>query len=85
MFFKVAVVILVTAVANELPVDNITIYNTYTYLMFLSTVHHSIELFQLPTLMHNSLFINNMYVTLLSSKHVEDNSVTYVLLMNKEL
>ena len=34
MFFKVAVVILVTAVANELPVDNITIYNTYTYLMF---------------------------------------------------
>jgi len=32
-----------------------------------STVHHSIELFHLPTLMHNSLFINNMYVTLLSS------------------
>jgi len=25
------------------------------------TVHHSIELFHLPTLMHNSLFINNMY------------------------
>ena len=25
------------------------------------------ELFHLPTLMHNSLFINNMYVTLLSS------------------
>jgi len=24
------------------------------------TVHHSIELFQLPTLMHNSLFINNI-------------------------
>ena len=36
-------------------------------LMFFSTVHHSIELFHLPTLMHNSLFINNMYVTLLSS------------------
>jgi len=35
--------------------------------------------------MHNSLFINNMYVTLLFSKHVEDNSVTYILLMNKEL
>ena len=32
-----------------------------------STVHHSIELFHLPTLMHNSLFINIMYVTLLSS------------------
>ena len=32
-----------------------------------STVHHSIELFHVPTLMHNSLFINNMYVTLLSS------------------
>ena len=30
-------------------------------------MHHSIELFHLPTLMHNSLFINNMYVTLLSS------------------
>jgi len=28
------------------------------------TVHHSIDLFHLPTLMHNSLFINNMYVTL---------------------
>jgi hypothetical protein len=26
----------------------------------------SIELFNLPTLMHNYLFINNMYVTLLS-------------------
>jgi hypothetical protein len=24
-------------------------------------VHHSIEIFHLPTLMHNSLFINNMY------------------------
>jgi hypothetical protein len=24
-------------------------------------VHHSIELFHLPTLMHNSLFINNTY------------------------
>jgi len=32
-----------------------------------STVHHIIELFQLPTLMHNSLFINNMYVTLSST------------------
>ena len=33
-----------------------------------------------------SLFINNMFVTLLSScsKHVEDNSVTNILLMNKE-
>ena len=31
------------------------------------TVHHSIELFHLPTLMHNSLFINNMYVTLSST------------------
>ena len=31
------------------------------------TVHHSIELFRLPTLMHNSLFINKLYVTLLSS------------------
>jgi len=32
-----------------------------------STVHHSIELFHVPTLMYNSLFINNMHVTLLSS------------------
>ena len=36
-----------------------------------STVHHSIELFHLPTLMHNSLIINNMYVTLLSSRCFE--------------
>ena len=32
-----------------------------------STVHHSKELFNLPTLTHNSLFIKNMYVTLLCS------------------
>ena len=33
-----------------------------------STVHHSIELFHRPTLMYNfHLFINNMFVTLLSS------------------
>ena len=38
---------------------------TWIIAVFL-TVHHSIELFHLPTLMHNSLFINNMYVTLLS-------------------
>ena len=31
-----------------------------------------IELFHLPTLMHNSLFINNMYVKLLSSTCFED-------------
>ena len=31
-----------------------------------------------------SLFINNMFVTLLSSTCFEDNSVTYILLMNKE-
>jgi hypothetical protein len=53
--------------------------------MFFLTMHRSIELFHLPTLMHNSLFINNIYVTLLSSKHVEDSSVTYILLMYKEL
>ena len=28
---------------------------------------HYVELFHLPTLTHNSLFINNMFVTLLSS------------------
>ena len=43
----------------------------YTYLnMYFDVfliVHHIIELFHLPTLLHNSLFINNMYVTLLSS------------------
>ena len=48
------------------------------YFDVFSTVHRSMELFHLPTLMHNSLFINNMYVT-------EDSSVTYILLMNKEL
>jgi len=31
----------------------------------------NLELFHLPTLMHNSLFINNMYVTLLSSICIE--------------
>ena len=36
-------------------------------LMFFSTMHHSIELFHVPILMHNSLLINNMYITLLSS------------------
>jgi len=30
-------------------------------------LRHLGGLFHLPTLMHNSLFINNMYVTLLSS------------------
>ena len=39
----------------------------HKYFDVFSTVHHSIELFHLPTLMHNSSFINNMYVTLLSS------------------
>ena len=34
--------------------------------MFFLTVYHSIDLFHLPTLMHDSLFINNMYVTLQS-------------------
>ena len=41
--------------------------NEYTAIWCFWTVHHSIELFHLPTLMHNSLFINNMYVTLLCS------------------
>ena len=95
-------------------------------LMFFSAVHHSIELFHQPTLMHNllyslticllhyyplhvssinipifrrknyihtasgifnaqfSLFINNMFVTLLSSTCFENNNVTNILLMNKE-
>jgi hypothetical protein len=48
-------------------------------------VHHNIELFHLPTLMYNSLFINNMYVTLHVALHVEDSSVAYISLMNKEL
>ena len=42
----------------------ITIFSLFDVFL---TVHHSIELFHLPTLMHNSLYINNMYVTLLSS------------------
>ena len=36
-------------------------------LLIFSTAAFVTELFHLPTLMHNSLFINNMYVTLLSS------------------
>ena len=35
----------------------------FFFFVFL-TVHHSIGLFHLTTLMHNSLFVNNMYVTL---------------------
>jgi len=31
-------------------------------------VHHSIELFHLPTLMHNSLFFNNMYIFVLCKR-----------------
>ena len=86
-----------------------------------STVHHSIELFHQPTLMHNFLYslticllhcyprhvssINmsifrrencihtasgifalckRLHSTLVESGHVEDNSVTNILLMNKE-
>jgi hypothetical protein len=44
----------------------IMLFTTQWFDVFL-TMHHSIELFHLPTLMHNSLFINNMYVTLPSS------------------
>jgi hypothetical protein len=49
------------------------------HLMFL-TVHRSIELFHLSTLIHNSLFINNMYVTLfiMSVKH------NYILLITPD-
>jgi len=35
-------------------------------------VHHSIDLFHLPTLMHKFLFIDNMYVTLQSSTCFEN-------------
>ena len=52
--------------------------------MFVLTVHHSIDLFHLPTLMHNSLFINNMYVTLKSSTcfnhqhaHLQEDKLFY--------
>ena len=44
-------------------------------LIFFSTVHRSIELFYLPTLIHKSLFINNIYIYI----------YIYILLMNKEL
>jgi len=37
------------------------------YIDVFLTMHHSIELFHIPTLMHNYLFINTMYVTLQSS------------------
>ena len=48
---------------SETPVT-IYQYKRSNSLCFL-TVHHSIDLLHLPTLMHNSIFINNMYVTLL--------------------
>jgi hypothetical protein len=54
--------------------------DTYSFFYVILTVHHSIELYHLPTLMHYSLFINNIYVTLQSY-----SSVIYILLMNKEL
>jgi len=38
-----------------------------SYFNVFLTVHHSIDLFPLPTLMHNPLFINNMNVPLQSS------------------
>ena len=41
---------------------NKTLWDSEVYLKL-----NVLELFHLPTLMHNSLFINNMYVTLLSS------------------
>jgi hypothetical protein len=47
-------------------IDCVCVYRLNLMFFFL-TVHHIIEVFHLPTLMHNSLFINNMYVTLLSS------------------
>ena len=53
------------------------------FFMFL-TVYHSIDLFHLPTLMHKSLFINNMYVTLQSSTcfehqhaHLQEDKLHY--------
>jgi hypothetical protein len=41
----------------DLPKSSSALCNLTVFL----TVHPSIELFHLPTLMHNSLFINNMY------------------------
>ena len=42
---------------------NVCNLNESVKLDVFSTVHHSIELFYLPTSMHNSLFIKNMYLT----------------------
>ena len=50
------------------------VFTSTTFDVF-STVHHSIELFHQPTSMHNSLFINNMYVTLLSSTCFEQSAL----------
>ena len=47
-------------------------------------MHHSIDLFHLPTLMQIPLFINNMYVTLQSSTcfehhhaHLQEDKLYY--------
>jgi len=52
--------------------------------MIFLIVHHSIDLFHLPTLMHNSLFINNTFVSLQSSTcfehqhaHLPENKLYY--------
>ena len=47
--------------------------------------HPLCRIISLTNFIHNSLFINNMFVTLLSSTCFEDNSVSNILLMNKEL
>jgi len=53
---------------GRIPFQGVLLYlHKQTDLLFFLTVHHSINLFHLPTLMHNSIFINNMYVTQLSS------------------
>ena len=54
-----------TVVTSPQPLWHLTVpmvlYRNFKFMKFdvFSTVHHSIELFHLPTLMHNSLFINN--------------------------
>jgi len=62
-----AVLPLANAGSHDAQVRNFVISCSYMF-----ETSFPIELFHLPTSMHNSLFINNMYVTLLSSTCFEN-------------
>ena len=63
-------------------------------LPFMNNKHAEKQTFQITNLMHNSFFLQqyvcyttilNMFRTARCLKHVEDHSVTYILLKKKEI